>query len=197
MARRPARIPVPLHSRHPAGFPKEIGYRLWEVFGKFGVARPVFLFAMLAEDADQPLGEHSFNGTGDQIRLDAHVDRGRAGTRSWASFVCSVLKTSSPIQRRLDCRFRGFSIADFTDQDDVGVVTQNASKTGGKRQADLGMHLDLADSRVLVYSTGSSTVMILIVGSLISFKALYSVDVFPLPVGPVTRMMPCGSAISS
>ena len=39
--------------------------------------------------------------------------------------------------------------------------------------------------------------MILMVASLISFKAAYSVVVLPDPVGPVTSTMPCGSEISS
>ena len=42
------------------------------------------------------------------------------------------------------------------------------------------------------YSTGSSTVMILRSGVLISSSAAYSVVVLPLPVGPVTRTMPLG-----
>ncbi len=42
------------------------------------------------------------------------------------------------------------------------------------------------------YSIGSSTVMMLRVSSLIRSSAAYRVVVFPDPVGPVTRMMPCG-----
>ena len=45
------------------------------------------------------------------------------------------------------------------------------------------------------YSTGSSSVMILTSGELISFKQAYSDVVFPLPVGPVARMIPCGLRI--
>ena len=45
------------------------------------------------------------------------------------------------------------------------------------------------DSR---YSTGSSTVMMLTVGLLISVSVAYSVVDLPEPVGPVTRIMPCG-----
>ncbi len=43
------------------------------------------------------------------------------------------------------------------------------------------------DSR---YSTGSSMVMIFFSEELIRSKAAYRVVVLPLPVGPVTRIMP-------
>ncbi len=42
------------------------------------------------------------------------------------------------------------------------------------------------------YSTGSSTVITFLSTPLISSMAEYSVVVFPLPVGPVTRTSPCG-----
>ncbi len=42
------------------------------------------------------------------------------------------------------------------------------------------------------YSTGSSTVRMLLSGELISDRQAYSVVVLPEPVGPVTSRMPCG-----
>ena len=42
------------------------------------------------------------------------------------------------------------------------------------------------------YSMGSSTVRILRWGEFSSARIAYSVVLFPDPVGPVTRMMPCG-----
>ena len=47
------------------------------------------------------------------------------------------------------------------------------------------------------YSTGSSIVMIFRSGILMRFIALYSVVVLPLPVGPVTRKIPCGFEVIS
>ena len=47
------------------------------------------------------------------------------------------------------------------------------------------------------YSIGSSTVMMLLLPASSRCSAAYSVVVLPEPVGPVTRMMPCGCAISS
>jgi len=40
------------------------------------------------------------------------------------------------------------------------------------------------------YSIGSSIVMMFTSGELMLVSAAYSVVVFPLPVGPVTRMIP-------
>ena len=40
------------------------------------------------------------------------------------------------------------------------------------------------------YSTGSSMVMIFFSGELMASRAAYRVVVLPLPVGPVTRIMP-------
>ena len=45
------------------------------------------------------------------------------------------------------------------------------------------------------YSIGSSTVMMLLLPASRRCKAAYKVVVLPEPVGPVTRMMPCGWAI--
>jgi hypothetical protein len=47
------------------------------------------------------------------------------------------------------------------------------------------------------YSTGSSTVTRLSVGSRISSSDAYSVDVLPEPVGPVMRISPFGRRRSS
>ena len=41
-------------------------------------------------------------------------------------------------------------IADFADQDHVGVVPQDAAQRRGERQADLGMDLDLVDAFELI-----------------------------------------------
>src|SRR6267143_1841770 len=49
--------------------------------------------------------------------------------------------------------------------------------------------------RVIGYSTGSSSVITLMPSELMWLRIEYSVVVLPLPVGPVTRMMPSGRAI--
>ena len=46
------------------------------------------------------------------------------------------------------------------------------------------------------YSMGSSTVMMLLCAASSRARLAYSVVVLPLPVGPVTKMMPCGWCMS-
>src|SRR5262249_32174349 len=54
-------------------------------------------------------------------------------------------------ERRLNRAFSGFVVADFADEDHVGVVTQNAAQAGGEGQTDLRVHLDLADAFVVIF----------------------------------------------
>src|SRR5262249_16015809 len=53
-------------------------------------------------------------------------------------------------QRRLDGNLSGIEVAHFADEDDIRVMTQNAAHGGGEGQANLRMHLNLADSRLLI-----------------------------------------------
>ena len=54
-------------------------------------------------------------------------------------------------ERGLDRVFGRFQIADFADEHDVRVVTQNGAQRGGERQADLRMNLNLVDAVELVF----------------------------------------------
>src|SRR5207253_726270 len=54
-------------------------------------------------------------------------------------------------ERSLDGHFRRLHIADFTHQDNVGVLTQDAAQPGGEGEANLGPDLDLADPGNLVF----------------------------------------------
>src|ERR1044071_5999102 len=40
-----------------------------------------------------------------------------------------------------------FEVADFADQNDVGILAQERTKSGGEVQADLLLHLHLVDAR--------------------------------------------------
>ena len=51
-------------------------------------------------------------------------------------------------ERCLDGDLGRFQVADFADEDDVGVVAQDAAQGGRERQPDLGMHLNLVDARL-------------------------------------------------
>ena len=49
-------------------------------------------------------------------------------------------------ERGLDRHFRGFVIANFADHDDIGVGAQKCPHRGGKIEANLGIHLHLAQA---------------------------------------------------
>ena len=101
-----------------------------------------------AERPHQPLGHHGFDRAGDQERLDAHVDQPRVGARR----VVRVQRAEHQVagERRLDRVLGRFQVANFADQHDVGVVTQNRPQRGGERQPDLRVDLDLVDAFELV-----------------------------------------------
>ena len=48
-------------------------------------------------------------------------------------------------QCRLDADFRSLKIANLTDHDDIGILTQKSPQGCGKVEADLFMHLHLID----------------------------------------------------
>ena len=49
-------------------------------------------------------------------------------------------------ERRLDRDLRGLEVADFADEDDVRVLTQEAAQRGGEVEADVLAHLHLVDA---------------------------------------------------
>ena len=64
-----------------------------------------------------------------------------------ASFVCSVLKHLVTGERRFDRDVGGFVVTNFTDHDDVRVLTQDGAQRGGEIEADVAAHRDLVDAR--------------------------------------------------
>src|SRR5262249_55437169 len=76
--------------------------------------------------ANQPLGHDTFHGTADKERFNAHIDHTGKGARR----VVGVERAEHQVagERRLDGAFGGFQIAHFADEDNVGIVTQNASQ---------------------------------------------------------------------
>ena len=47
--------------------------------------------------------------------------------------------------------FGGFTIANFADHDDIGILPEDRPQPCGKRQADLGIHLHLAHAEQLIF----------------------------------------------
>ena len=53
--------------------------------------------------------------------------------------------------RGADGDFGGFDVADFADEDDVGIVPEDAAQAGGERETDVIARLDLGDALELVF----------------------------------------------
>jgi hypothetical protein len=52
---------------------------------------------------------------------------------------------------RTDRNLRGFRVANLADHDDIGVLSQDRSKSIGKRQLDFRIDLHLADAVELIF----------------------------------------------
>ena len=84
---------------------------------------------------------------------------------------------------------RGLAVANLTEHDDVGVLAQRRAQRGGERQVRLVVDLRLVHGGESI-SIGSSSVMMFISSECRDDSADARVVVFPLPVGPTTRIMP-------
>ena len=80
--------------------------------------------------------------------LDAHVRKAGDGAGS----VIGVQGAEHQVagERRAHGDLRGLEIADFSDHDDVRVLANNVAQARRKGQPDLGIHMDLVDTRQLV-----------------------------------------------
>ncbi len=56
-----------------------------------------------------------------------------------------------PGQRGVGCKFCSLGIADFTDHDDVGVLTQYRPEAGRKSKTNIGIDLHLVDAGKKVF----------------------------------------------
>ena len=111
--------------------------------------RGVFGFAVEADFADQALGDDAFDGGGHQERFEAQVQQ----TGDGAGGVVGVQGAEDQVagERGLHGDFGGFLVADFADQDDVGVLAQHAAQDAGEGQFDFGFDLALDDAVDVVF----------------------------------------------
>ena len=112
-------------------------------------------------------------------------------TARGASLVCSVDSTRWPVS------------AASTAMCAVSAsrISPSSTTSGSDRRIERSARAKVSPALALVctwlmpgsrYSTGSSTVITLISGRLTTLSVAYSVVDLPDPVGPVTRIMPCG-----
>jgi len=100
-------------------------------------------------------------------------------------------------ERAADGNLGGLEVAHFTDHDDVRVAAQDTAQPGGEGEIDLGFDGDLDDAVELVFDRVLDGDDAAVPSCSARGGKCKSVLDFPQPVGPVTRMMPLGSASSA
>ena len=90
-------------------------------------------FAIFANHANQALGQDAVQRRNEVIGFDAHVQE----TSQHVNHVVGVDSREDKVtgQCRVDGDLRGFLVADFTDQNLVGIVTQNRTQSAREGQA--------------------------------------------------------------
>ncbi len=114
-----------------------------------GARSRVVRFALLAEHAHEPLGDHRLERRRDEIRLDAHVHE----PRERAGRVVRVQRGENHVagERCLHGDLRRFLVANFADEHDVRIVTQNRAQPAREGQPGLFGHLNLVDPLELIF----------------------------------------------
>ena len=111
-----------------------------------------------------------------------------------ASLVCNVDSTRWPVKAALN----PISTVSWSRISPTIIMSGSCLRAVRKILAKLSPILLFICTwliRPIRYSTGSSTVIILLSCWFNSLNAPYSVVVLPEPVGPVTKTMPCGRFI--
>ena len=104
----------------------------------------VGLLAFLAEGPDETLGEDAQEGIGEVERVDPHVEE--ADDRFRGAVRVERAEDEMARQRRLDAGLGRFEIAHLAHHDHVRVGPEEGAHGGGEVEADLRLHLDLAES---------------------------------------------------
>src|SRR5690606_5335003 len=91
---------------------------------------------------DQSLCDHALEAGADQVGFDAHVDQAGDGAGGVVGVEGAQHQVAGEGGAHGDVG--GFAVADFADQDDVGVVAEDGAEDVGERQSDFGVDLQLA-----------------------------------------------------
>src|SRR5688572_12911929 len=99
--------------------------------------------ATVTDPAYQPLGLNDIDTGRNEERFDTHIHE----TRNCGRRVVRVQRGKNKVarQRCFDRDLGSLEVPDLTDEDNVGILTQERAKGGGEVQSDLLLHLDLID----------------------------------------------------
>src|SRR5208337_755566 len=119
-----------------------------EAFIDQGLRRHFYgLGAVLADTPDEALGTDQMHRSRHQKGFDSHIHKAGDGFGRAIGVQRGENKVSG--KRGLDGDFRGFKVADFADQNNVGILPQESAQGGGKIQANLLFHLHLVHASQL------------------------------------------------
>ena len=102
------------------------------------------LFAVLAELADQPLGDDAVHCGCCEERFHSHL--GEPGKRPGSVVRVQGGQDQVAGESRFDRDLGRVLVAHLTDHDDVGVATQDRSEAGREREPRLRVDLHLVDA---------------------------------------------------
>ena len=108
-----------------------------------------FFTAFTANAPHQSLRADQVDRSRHQEWLNTHVHQAGNGFRRAVGVQRGKHQVAG--ESGLDGDFRGFKVADFADQNDVGILPQEGAQRGGKVQADLFFHLHLVDAAQLEF----------------------------------------------
>ncbi len=113
------------------------------------VAREFVFLRAFCELAHEALPHANAERGDKQEWLDAHIEQAR---NSAGCGICvQGRKHQVAGQCGVDGERCGLFVADLPHHDDVGILTHETSQAVGKREADLGAHLRLIDTRHLIF----------------------------------------------
>ena len=132
---------------HDLGFADLPGFNLQRTQLRLG--QFAWLFAIVAESPDEPLGHDRAHRGRNQKRLHTDVDQsGYSGRR-----VIGVKRAENkmPGQACIDCDACSLEVANLADHNDVWRLTQDRAQSRRKRHADLRIDLHLVDPGHLIF----------------------------------------------
>ena len=100
--------------------------------------------------AHQALGQNTQQRGAEQERLNAHV--GEAGDRTGRVIGVQCGQHQVASHGGLDGNLRGFKIANLTNHDDVGILSQDGAQGFGKGQINFGIDLRLPHACQFIFN---------------------------------------------
>ena len=106
-------------------------------------------FAVRTNGAHESLRDKCLHNRCKQERFDVHIEQARDAAHG----VVRVQRAEDKVtgHRRANGDVRRFDIANFSDHDDVRILSQNVAQTFGKRQIDFRFHIDLRNARQPIF----------------------------------------------